>query len=72
MFKKMSVIITISLFFSFFIVLGIGSVNAKDDACKADIEKFCKGVQPGQGRIAKCLKDHDSELSQECKAHITK
>ena len=36
-------------------------------ACKADIEKFCKDVKPGGGAIMKCLKEHDAELSAECK-----
>lgn len=37
-------------------------------ACKGDIEKFCKDVQPGGGRIVKCLNEHKSELSGECQA----
>jgi len=36
--------------------------------CKADREKFCKDVQPGEGRIVKCLKEHEAELTAECKA----
>lgn len=36
-------------------------------ACKADIEKFCKDVKPGGGAIMKCLKEHDAEVSAECK-----
>ncbi len=36
-------------------------------ACKDDVQKFCKDVQPGGGRIIKCLKEHESELSEGCK-----
>lgn len=37
------------------------------EACSPDIEKFCKDVKPGQGRILRCLKEHESELSQACR-----
>ncbi len=36
-------------------------------ACKTDIQNFCKTVQPGEGRILACLKQHQTELSTECK-----
>jgi hypothetical protein len=39
-------------------------------ACAEDISKFCKDVKPGGGRIAKCLKDHENELSGTCKDEI--
>ena len=35
-------------------------------ACKADIEKFCKDIKPGGGRIWACLKSNGDRLSQEC------
>jgi hypothetical protein len=35
-------------------------------ACKDDVAKFCKDVQPGRGAIPKCLKEHESELSAQC------
>lgn len=36
-------------------------------ACTGDMEKFCNGVQPGEGRILKCLREHKQELSPACK-----
>jgi hypothetical protein len=39
-------------------------------ACEADAQKFCKDVKPGQGRIVKCLREHEKELSAECKAKM--
>jgi len=40
--------------------------------CAGDVAKFCKDVKPGEGRIAKCLKDNKDQLSPECKAHVAK
>ena len=37
------------------------------EACKNDVQKFCSGVQPGGGRIVRCLKEHADQLSAECK-----
>ena len=39
-------------------------------ACKSDIDKFCKDIAPGGGRIMKCLKEHQAELSDACKTHV--
>ena len=36
-------------------------------ACKPDIAHFCSQVQPGQGRIKACMKEHIQELSDPCK-----
>ena len=36
-------------------------------ACKPDIARFCSQVQPGQGRIKACMKEHIQELSDPCK-----
>jgi len=44
--------------------------RAADRPCQGDVQKFCAGVQPGAGRIATCLKEHQAELSDLCKAHI--
>ena len=34
--------------------------------CKADIERLCAGIQPGGGRLTKCLKAHKEEMSVGC------
>ncbi len=39
--------------------------------CKADREKFCAGKEWGKG-LGKCLKEHKTELSGECKARLEK
>ena len=39
-------------------------------ACKADREKFCSQVKPGEGRILACLKDHQSELQSACQEKL--
>jgi hypothetical protein len=40
-------------------------------ACQDDVQKLCKDVQPGGGRLIKCLKEHENEVSAECKAKIS-
>jgi len=39
-------------------------------ACKQDIEKFCREIRPGQGRVASCLKSHEAELSPPCRGEV--
>ena len=38
-------------------------VSAEQNArpCVEDAAKLCKGVQQGEGRVARCLKEHSSE-----------
>ena len=40
------------------------------DACRGDLQEFCKGVAPGGGRFVQCLRQHESEISDTCKAAI--
>jgi hypothetical protein len=47
-----------------------GRVKELQKACAEDLEKFCRDVQPGGGRIAKCLREHKGELSAPCTEKI--
>jgi hypothetical protein len=49
-----------------------GAAAAKEGPCKDDVQKFCKDVKPGGGRIVKCLKEHEADLSDSCKAAQSK
>jgi hypothetical protein len=39
-------------------------------ACKKDRDKFCKDVEPGEGRIVECLKQNRAKLRPACKAKL--
>jgi hypothetical protein len=47
-----------------------GIVKECEQACSGDITQFCKEIQPGEGRIMKCLREHDKELSSSCSAKL--
>ena len=50
----------------------ISGAFAQEGACAPDIAKFCKGIQPGDGKLAQCLKQNQAALSPACKMHILK
>ena len=35
-------------------------------ACVTDVKKHCAGVEPGEGRVAGCFKQHLNDLSAPC------
>jgi hypothetical protein len=45
--------------------------DAAGKACGADYQKFCAGVQAGEGRIGRCLMQHHQELSSACQTYLT-
>ncbi|WP_162530405.1 cysteine rich repeat-containing protein [Rhodovastum atsumiense] len=40
--------------------------QAVRQACTADYQIFCAGVQPGRGRALACLQQHATTLSEGC------
>jgi hypothetical protein len=40
--------------------------------CADDIARFCKDVKPGEGRLVKCIEEHEKELSPACAESLRK
>ena len=36
--------------------------------CKADLERLCKDVKPGDGRLVKCMMENKGRASSACQA----
>jgi hypothetical protein len=41
-------------------------------ACEGDVQKLCSAVDAGGGRIMKCLREHEGEVSSACKEQLSK
>ena len=76
--KKFLVVLS-AVTIGFFMVATTGLAQDQDQtlmlkdgkgACKADIEKFCKDIKPGGGRVWVCLKSNRDRVSQECANHM--
>lgn len=42
------------------------SFNALANDCADDANKYCQGVDPGRGQVARCLSDYGNQLSPKC------
>ena len=62
----------------FALLMGLSlAAIAKDDgndfaACKADFERLCKDVKPGDGRQVRCMMDNKARTSPQCQAVLAK
>jgi hypothetical protein len=43
-----------------------GIVETFTEGCKADLQKYCKDVEPGDGRLLACLYAHSDKISARC------
>lgn len=43
-----------------------GIVETVADGCKQELETYCKGVTPGEGRVLACLYAYQDKLSNRC------
>ena len=43
-----------------------GLVDIVAEGCKTEINTYCKGVKPGEGRVLACLFAYEDKLSNRC------
>ena len=68
--KKSSIVLIVAALFLLVPLMAQAEEMHRTGACKADAEKFCKDVKPGQGRIVRCMQAHENELSPACQDQI--
>ncbi len=66
--KREAIVIGMGLLLS--TVCGASLSFAKDEPCRVEMDKFCKDVPAGEGRVLKCLQAHSAELSDACRAYV--
>lgn len=49
------------------LVVASGTSAQDNNPCATDIARFCGNIEPGKGRIAKCLRQYEAQLSPKCK-----
>jgi hypothetical protein len=67
----MRTVAVLSLIAAFALPHGAAAEGARPrEACRADLARLCKGIEPGGGRIRDCIKAHRSEISPQCRAAL--
>ncbi len=51
-------------------LLILTTLEAKANSCAAEAQKYCAGVEPGRGQLARCLSDYQDSLSPKCAAEL--
>ncbi|MDP1984152.1 MAG: cysteine rich repeat-containing protein [Sulfuritalea sp.] len=60
--------LTLLMFSAIMIAIPAQAKDDKDElsACRADMGKYCKGVEPGEGRQMKCMYELRDKLTPAC------
>ena len=66
--RTLIVLITLAMMSLFFTnaVAEENLVQSVTDGCKVELEKYCKEVTPGDGRVLACLYAYGDKLSAKC------
>jgi len=70
LFSRRSVFVIVFILLSGFLYSSFPAYAEESLICADDIEKYCKEIKPGGGRLLNCLKSHETELSVSCKGKI--
>jgi len=69
--KAMQQLKSIVMIASVLSVAQVWAASPEPWPCQADAQAWCKDVQPGEGRIIACLKQHFSKLSAACRGSFS-
>ena len=66
--RTLIVLITLGMMSLFFTnaIAGENLVQTVTNGCKVELEKYCKDVTPGEGRVLSCLYAYGDKLSAKC------
>lgn len=48
----------------------VAALSFVENECRDDLEKHCADVEAGEGRLLKCIQEHDAAVSARCKRAI--
>jgi hypothetical protein len=54
----------------FFVAVTTALAQPRPRPCAIDIKAYCTDIQPGEGRVAACIKEHIGDFSAACKARL--
>jgi Tol biopolymer transport system component len=64
--------VAVGVFLAIIVVVSFRLATAGSDPCAGDVQKFCKGIQFGGGRLVKCLAEHEQDITPACRAEVVK
>jgi hypothetical protein len=68
----MKTILAIGTAVLLFVPVAMAQPRGTAGACATDITEKCAGVEPGEGRIKACVKEHFTELSEPCQERLAR